>query len=423
MTLQFPKPYDLVVIGGGPAGIMAALSAKKHFPDISVVIIDRSKELGRKIAISGAGRGNITNNNLRLNPEDNYFGDKNFITRVFSKFGFTQITDFFENLGVPLYEEKKTGRGKIFPVIDHAKTVRDMLVDEILHQKIEICYETPLTDIRTESGKWFVQTTKGLVQTKNVILATGGKTYPALGSDGAGLELAKKLGHTIITPVPSAVPLVSKNPLSHYLQGEKMVLEVNSSIGGKSDKSEIGDVMFTQYGLSGPAILDLSRNISVRINRDGKTDTEIQLSFFPKMPPKQVEDILTLRLKQHPEYPVAHCLWGLVTEKIAGGVCGVAKIPKEKIARELTSSEKQLLLSVLTAYKLPISATRSWNEAEFTAGGIDTSEVDPVNLQSRKLNALYFAGEILNVDGAVGGFNLSWAWVSGWVAGQLGLFC
>lgn len=411
--------FDVAIIGGGAAGIMAALSAKFHHPDYSVAILDRTTELGRKFLTSGAGRGNLTNSNLARGPDGFFHGDMHFISSVFNQFGYADIMKFFSGVGVPVYEEKKTNKGKIFPVIDHAKTVRDMLVNMVLEKGITIFCNTPVSAIAKKDEAWHITSDKGDYTCRILIVSAGGKTYPSLGSDGSGYTMAASLGHTIVLPVVSAVPVVSKNLLSHYLQGEKMVMQATAVVGGQDKTTVIGDVMFTQYGFSGPAILDISYDISVRIHREGKLDTAVRLSFFPNTSADSVRTMVEERCRRHPAFPVSHSLWGLLTQKTSGAVCGVADIPKERVSGELTREEIDRLIQTLTGFTAPVTDTRGWNEAEFTAGGVDTAEVDPRSLASKKADGLYFAGEILNVDGQVGGFNLSWAWASGWVAGKI----
>lgn len=411
--------HDVIIIGGGPAGMMAALSVRHHHPDYSVAILDKTHELGRKFLTSGAGRGNLTNVHLQENPAAYFHGDTHLITSVFSQFGYGDIMAFFDELGVPTYEEKKTSRGKIFPEIDHAKTVRDMLVDTLGEHQIEIFCNVMIAALIPSADFWTVETNDGSYAGRFIILTAGGKTYPSLGADGSGYALAAGAGHTIITPVVTAVPIVSKNQLSHFMQGEKMVMEATSIINGVNGATAVGDVMFTQYGFSGPAIFDISHDFSVRINRENKRDTKVKLSFFPKKTADEVKAILDKRLSVHKALPVAHSLWGLFTQKAAGAICAVAGLPKERLSGELSPQEYEKLFGVLTEFTSEVTDTRGWNEGEFTAGGVATDEVDPVSLSSKKAARLFFAGEILNVDGQVGGFNLSWAWSSGWVAGKL----
>ena len=325
---------------------------------------------------------------------------------------------FFEELGVPAYEETKTSRGKIFPVIDNAKTIRDMLVDALTENGIQIFCNKEV-DFLKKGETWSIKIKDEQFYARFVILTAGGKTYPALGADGSGYALVSSLGHTIIPPVVSAVPVVSKNLLSHYMQGEKLIARVTSVIAGVDKTTVIGDVMFTQYGFSGPAIFDVSHDISIRINREGKRDTAVRLSFFPNNTTEEAREIVNCRFQKHASLPVSHALYGLFTSKNAGAICAVSEIPKDRIAKDLTSDEKNRLLTTLTAFVADVTDTRGWNEGEFTAGGVDTDEVNPQTLESKKAKGLYFAGEILNVDGQVGGFNLSWAWSTGFVAGKI----
>ena len=412
----------IVVIGGGPAGIMAAFSAKHHHPEHAVMILDKEAELGRKLCISGSGRGNLTNKNLTKNISSSFYTHHPVVFSVFEQFGYDDIRSFFEMMGIPLYEEEKTKKGKIYPVVDHAKTVRDILVDSLTNAGVIIATHTSVTKLLYKQDEWTIETNNNTYKTDSIIIATGGKSYPALGADGSGYALLFSLGHTIIPPVPTAVPIVSKNQLPHLLQGEKYVMKVDVMIDNKVVQSEIGDVLFTQYGLSGSAILEVSRAISIALHREQKKNIVVRLSFFSDTTIKEVKQELEKRWDTHPERLVSRSLWGMVTTKVANAVCMIAKFPKEKKSEDLTSDERHNVLSILTAYELPVIDTRGWNEAEFTAGGISLDEIDATTLASKKVPHVYFAGEVLNVDGEIGGYNLSWAWASGWVAGKLQSF-
>jgi predicted Rossmann fold flavoprotein len=411
--------YDVVIIGGGPAGVMAALSLKDHYLHLSTLIVDQSFELGRKLLVAGSGRGNITNKNITSKPFDSYHGSRALIESVFADFNYSQISKQFKEFGIPLYEEIKTRKGKIFPVIDHAKTIRNILVDRLFEKNIQIKLNTKVRDIKMVNNKWTIYTEDNEIYSDKVIVTAGGRTYPALGSDGSMLQILTTLGHHIIEPVPSAVPLVGKNELSHLLQGEKITAKVVSVIDGKTVADMTGDVLFTQYGLSGSAILDVSREISIWINRLHHKDAIIMLSLMPELSKTELISQLESRWEQHSTLPVSHLLWGLFTEKVSSAICALAKIPKTMLAKDVNLNERNNIIETISSYEIKITGTRGWNEAEFTAGGIDCDDIDPKTLASKKVPGIYFAGEIIDIDGIIGGYNLSWAWASGWLAGQL----
>jgi predicted Rossmann fold flavoprotein len=422
--------FDLVIVGGGAAGIMAAISAKRHHPELRVVLLDRTFALGRKILICGAGRCNITNVNLNASVAKHYYGaSTEFIQAVFSQFDYERIVEFFNELGVELYVERKTDIGKLFPVTDQARTITSMLEDELSRLGVEVRLLTEVQAI-TKQGEGFAINTNTLAKTgerlaaetinaAKLILSAGGKTYPALGSNGSGYDLARSLGHSLIQPVPSALPLESKNQLSHFLQGVRLDFEVTSIIAGNPVKTRTDEVMFTKYGFSGPAVLNVSREISIRLNREQRQDVELQLNFFPGKNKAEVTELLKQRWAKRPEQALAKSLYGLFPNKVAELIPNLVELSPELVVGRLQPQQIERLAGLLTETRVPIHATRGWNEAEFTAGGVATSEVELGKLESRLQKNLYFCGEILDVDGDVGGFNLSWAWASGFVAGQL----
>lgn len=418
--------YDLIIIGGGAAGMMAAISAKKKHPAFKIAIIDRTFALGRKILVCGAGRCNITNINLNDSIQDHYYGARpEFIQKIFNQFGYQQIVDFFNELGINLYVERKTDIGKLFPTTDQAKTVSELLLDELQTKQVEIMLNTECSTVTKRQDLFLISATNLTTQqtlnlTSNyLIISAGGKTYPALGSNGSGYLLASQLGHKIVEPVPSALPLESKNQLSHLLQGTRVEAEVTSIINHHKIKTRTDEVMFTKYGFSGPAILNVSREISLRINREHLSDCMLMLNLLPGYNKQTARQFLYQRWQKRPAQRVEKSLYGILPNKAAAAICEISQISKDLVVKDLTDQEINRLIDNLTAYQVKITQTRGWNEAEFTAGGVDTEQVDQ-KLKSKLVASLYFAGEILNVDGDVGGFNLSWAWSSGWVAGQLG---
>jgi predicted Rossmann fold flavoprotein len=410
--------FVIVIIGGGAAGIMAAISAKQHHPGSRVVILDQTFALGRKILVSGAGRCNLTNSNLEKSPEKYYnCTNPDFVKKVFDQFGYNKICDFFQDeLGVELTEDKKTKIGKIFPKTNEAKTVVALLVDYLEGLGVEIILSFRCRSVRQVSDKSFEITGNdgNMVRSDKLILACGGKTYPALGSDGSGFALATALGHEIIAPVPVAVPLVAKNLIFHEAQGTKLEAEITAG-----RHKAVGDVLFTKYGLSGSAVLNISRDASVALNRDRKSGFKASLNFFPGKNDSAVKKLFTQRWKKRPAQTVLKSLIGLLPERVAMGILRICEIDAESKIKDISSAKADLLFKTMTDLEIVITDTRGWNEAEFTAGGVNIQEVKSGTLESKIINNLYFCGEILDVDGPIGGYNLSWAWSSGWVAGKI----
>jgi len=417
------KQFDIVIIGGGAAGMVAAISAKTHNPQQNVAIIEKSSELGRKILVSGAGRCNLTNIQLKDKPERFYQGTgKELVENVFSEFGYDQIVNFFENLGVRLAPEKKGEQNKVFPVTQQAKTILLALESELKHQKVEVLLNTEVINIQfNKKENIFRIQIKGApepITAKKMILTTGGQTYPVLGGNGAGYELAKSFGHKIIPPIVSAVPLEAKNALSQALQGVKMELGVELFKKDKKIASKVGDVIFTKYGLSGSAIFELSRLASVEFNRNNVTDLKINLNFYPDKKLSEVKKWYDGMIKARPHKPLIDILRASLPFNLPPVLFKFLEIDLEAEATTVSKSKLDLLLESLVSYEIKITGTRSWDEAEFTAGGVDASEIK-LTLESKKVPGLYFAGEVVDVDGEIGGFNLSWAWSSGFVAGEL----
>ena len=411
--------YDVVIIGGGAAGIMAAISTKINHPEKSVLIIDRTFALGRKILVSGAGRCNLTNINLKDYYQKHFYCDNpKLLDSVFKKFGYKELVKFYDDLGIETYIETKTSIGKVFPITDSAKNIVAILEDEVERLGIDVKLNTEVTDIK-KNNDIFKITTAGdeTLSANKLIISVGGKTYPALGSDGSLYNILKRLGHTIIEPVPAAVPLVSKNRLSQLLQGVKLNLEVTSIIGGKKTKADINDVIFTQYGLSGSAILNISRDISIYINRNKGNDAQVLLNFFSGKNEQSAFEYMNNLWTKRPHQSIKRSLLGILPIKAIDGILEVLGINRGKKVSEFTKAQKFNLVNNLTNYTYEISGTRGWNEAEFTAGGIDINEINNSTLESDIVKNLTFCGEIINCDGDIGGYNISWAFCSGYFAG------
>jgi hypothetical protein len=393
------KPYDVIVIGGGAAGMMAAIIAKRK--GASVLVCEKMPKLGKKLLVTGAGRCNLLNETL----DESFYnpGAQSLVRSALRQFGKDAALAFFKELGLMTCADET---GRIFPVTNQAVSVLKVLEMELERLKVIVELGCEIKSIHAAKDGFEVRAGTGERETgKKVILCAGGKSYPALGADGNGYTLAAAFGHKILLPVPSTVPLIVKDPWCHSLQGQKLRAAVTSRIQGKEIRTVSGELLFTQYGLSGTAILDISDEISIALNRNHETNVSVIADLIPFMTEKELADELSGRLNR-----------GIAREDLAEGL-----LPHKfslVLHEMLKSSDVAAIARSLKHKEFKVVGARGWNEAEFTAGGIPASEVDPVTLESRLQKGLYFAGEILDVQGRRGGYNLAWAWMSGAIAGK-----
>lgn len=389
--------YDVAVIGGGAAGMVSAISARCK--GSSVVICERMPRLGKKLLITGAGRCNLSN--AKIDETHYNAASRSLVKSIFAKFDKDHILDFFRELGLEVYAEDD----RIFPVTNQASSVLQVLEMELerLSIPVELGFEaahiTPLGNGFSLTSKMYKK-----IEAKAIIMAGGGKSYPALGSDGSALKLAEHFGHKVIEPVPAAVPLVVKDRLCHLLQGQKIRANVKVSMHGKVLSESSGELLFTKYGLSGTVALDVSEAISIAINREEKKDVWLSVDMAPFMDTKALKDELCRRSER--KVKSENMLIGILPNRC---VAALADLCKKSRCDTLAEAIKDMRFKVL--------GTRGWNEAEFTAGGLDVQQVKESTLESKLKQNLYFAGEMLDVCGERGGYNLAWAWASGFMAG------
>lgn len=387
-----------VIIGGGAAGIAAAISSKRH--GHSTVICERMPVPGKKILASGNGRCNLLNEDM----DETFYNRPAWplVKSVFSKYGKEKILAFFKELGLETYSEE----GRIFPVTNQSSSVLKVLEMELKRLAIPVEFSFTVDGISYSKGKFLVRQRQGkAIQCEKVIVAGGGMSYPALGSDGSCYVLAEKLGHEIIEPVPAAVPLDVKDRLCHFLQGQKIIARVKAIAGREIIAEAAGDLLFTKYGLSGTAVIDVSEAVSVAVNRDNKKDIYISADMAPFIETTVLEDKIKERIKK-----------GDGLEDLTAGI-----LPNKfgrALKDELDKNSPGEIAKILKNRMFRVLGTRGWNEAEFTSGGVDLKQVDEATLGSKLVKGLHFAGEILDVCGCRGGYNLAWAWASGLVAGE-----
>ena len=399
-----PVCFDVAVVGGGAAGLAAAVSAARA--GRTVALCDRMPRLGKKILITGGGRCNLMNEDL--SPKYYTSTDLDLVDSVLGRFGKKAIRDFFFGLGLEMISED----GRVFPATNQAASVLKVLEIEVrrLGVAAELLFEATAIE-RTGFGFRVEAGPTRKIEACQVILAGGGKAYPALGSNGSGYSLAQKLGHAIIPPVPSAVPLLASDPMCHVLQGQKWRVRAVALIDGNPVETAEGEVLFTQYGLSGTAVLDVSESLSIAHHRQVKKKIALSLDLVPFLSRDALAVELVRRMKA--KWPDTDLTSGLLPEKFA------PLVPNFLAKGELDANQRAIgLASGLKDKRFSVLGTRGWNEAELTSGGVDAREVDPGTLESKHQKGLFFAGEILDVQGRRGGYNLAWAWASGCVAGR-----
>jgi predicted Rossmann fold flavoprotein len=407
-----PERSDIAVVGGGAAGLVAAICGARR--GAAVKVLERLPRAGKKLLATGGGRSNLLNENLAASTFTST--DPGLVASVIDRFGKTEIRTFFEDLGLRLKTEED---GRVYPATNQASSVLKMLELEAgrLGVSIETGFEA--SGLTSSSGGFSVASLDGrTVEARTVILAGGGRSYPALGSNGSCYGLAGRFGHSLVPPVPSAVPLLTKDKMCHFLQGQKLRVRISSLIDGRpGGPTAEGELLFTQYGLSGTAALDVSESLSIAINREGKKDVAVIVDLVPFMS----EDDLAAEFSRREKigWAAKDLGAGLLPEKFALIMPQLIRDAGATYGNVSRAGAARNLAAALKVRKFAVQGTRGWNEAEFTSGGVDAREVKPRTLESKLRRGLYFAGEVLDVQGGRGGYNLAWAWASGFVAGLM----
>ncbi len=418
----------VVVIGGGPAGMMAAITSAKQGND--VILLEKMKSCGRKLLITGKGRCNITSSLPMDKFIENIPENGKFLYSVFKNFTNQDIITLLKENNVNVKEERGN---RIFPLSDRSLDVLQAFENEMKKNNVKIYTETEVKEIKTKDNAVnkviYLNKRSGIVEeilTEKVILATGGKSYPLTGSTGDGYNIAKELGHTITKISGSLVPLISKNEdlqLCQAMQGlslRNISMKIVDEEKNKKIYEDFGELLFTHFGVSGPTILSSSahilryKNVEELLQR-GKIKLQIDLK------PALNEEKLNLRLlrdfEKYKNKQIINSLNELLPKKMIEPVIKKAKIKNEKRINEITKQERENLIHVIKCFEITISGFRPIEEAIITRGGINVKEINPKTMESKLIKGLYFAGEIIDVDAYTGGFNLQIAYSTGYTAG------
>jgi len=439
--MRYPMLTKVAIIGGGAAGMIAAITAARQ--GCKVTIIEKQNKLGRKILSTGNGRCNFTNEVQE--PFCYRSSNPDFPFVVYKKFPFEQTMEFFKELGV----YPKSRKGYIYPHSDQASAVIDTMMIELKRLKVEILLNAYCERITLEGDKnvnrpnqvlgngkdkidsrrkfsIFLSTTgdtgtkinKNPIQADKVILTTGGKAAPKLGSDGSGYALAESFGHHLVPLLPSLVQLKCEEPFYKHLAGIRIDGRVSIHVNGQKIACDTGELQLTNYGISGIPVFQVSGIVA----REFAKGNEVigRLNFMPHLSLEELELLLDQRIANNPEKLMREFLIGLLPKKLSEMIiqlCGIN--PGEKVSHVMTYDSMMLkrLAMQIANFETKIIKTNSFEQAQVCQGGVDTREIYPDTMESLLIPGLYFAGEILDVDGICGGYNLQWAWSSGAVAG------
>jgi predicted Rossmann fold flavoprotein len=401
--------HDILVIGGGAAGIAAAIASTDMGKDTA--IIEGSDRIGKKLLATGNGRCNISN--IDLSPDRYHSENPSFPMNILDRFGYAETADFFSLLGLPLTTLEC---GKVYPMSLQASSVLDIFRLALDERGIPVYLDSKVKEIKTSKEGFKILTTSGEVfECSRLIICCGGKSFPVSGSDGSGFTIAKQFGHRIVRPIPSLVQLKLKYDSLKAVSGVKFDGYATIVTAENECSREFGEILFTDYGISGPPVLQLSRRASFALSKG--IAVRIAIDIMPEMSMPQLEEFLENHLATFSYRSVMNALIGVVNKKLIPVILREAGIRDiHKPCFELTVIEKKKLYGILKSWSFEVYDTNSFKNAQVTAGGVDTKEVDPDTLESKIIPNLYFAGEVLDVDGDCGGFNLQWAWSSGYTA-------
>ena len=399
---------EVIVVGGGAAGMTAAISAAEYGAD--AVLIEKNARLGRKLAITGKGRCNVTNNSDIEAVMNNIPRNPRFMYSSLSRFTPADVMELFEGLGVPL----KTERGKrVFPVSDRAADIVNALERRVHELGVRVIRDE-VRSLNVTDGRCFGVRCRGGEYGGAVILATGGKSYPVTGSDGFGYTLAESVGHTIVPPQPSLSAMVTKQRWVSEAAGLNLRnVGVSLYEGGRRIYEDFGELLFTDYGISGPTVLSASAHIS----SVGHGDCRMVIDLKPALNEKQLDARILRDFAERHGESFGESLGGLLPNGLRGVFPRLLGIASDKRVDEISREERKSLAALLKALPLDVERFRPIDEAIITRGGVSVKEISPQTLESKLCGGLYFAGEIIDVDAYTGGFNLQIAFSTGRAAG------
>lgn len=398
---------DIGIIGGGAAGLMAAIAAAENGAQ-SVTVFESNVRCGTKILMSGGSRCNVTNKSV--SASDFHGGSRNVIKNILRSFTETDTLNFFKRLGVELKEE---GNGKIFPVDNKATTILNALIRRCNQLNINIRLQTKITSVEKNADLYLLRSGSENFSCRKVILTTGGKSYPSTGSDGTGYGFAARFGHTVIEPFPALTPILLNEPEFCALSGITIPATLSLFHHDKKLPDISGSTLITHFGLSGPAALNISREIE-RLNND----ITLKINFIPELNYEKLSVLLKSAKNDHPEKNVISIFREFLPAALNKFIFDKSGISSETRFNTLRKDQIKELCRNYTEHTLRCAGVKGFKQAEVTAGGVPLDEIKYQTMESKKQAGLYLAGEILDADGLIGGYNFQWAWSTGYIAGR-----
>lgn len=411
--------FDLIIVGGGPAGMLAAVAASEF--DLSIALLEKGPKLGRKMLITGGGRCNLTNIGDLEHFIKNIPGNGKFMYSAFSSFFNQDLLNLLKKLGV---ETKVEEKGKVYPVSDKAQTVVDALEGYLRSKGVKIFFANPVEKLIVEDGQCLgVQLENGKkILAASTILATGGVSFPHTGSSGDGYRMAKEVGHSITDLFPAAVSLVCLDPYiqNRGLQGLSLT-DVSINVydnKGKKIVEENGDIIFTHFGLSGPGALRVSRYIALSQRKSQAEYLKGSIDLWPQKKLGEIEKELKELLQQNSKKSLRNILKDYLPDRLALLCLEILHLPEELQGSQINKEQTKQISEFIKAIPLTIGGTRHLKEATVTGGGVKVKEVNAKTMSSKLLEGLFLAGEVLDIDAQTGGYNLQCAFSSGYLAGR-----
>lgn len=404
--IRMNSNYDIAIVGGGASGMLAAIAAASQKK--SVILLEHNDKLGKKILQTGNGRCNLTNYKM----DSNCYGKEHaeYAMQVIADFNVEKVIHLFGHMGLLMHDRN----GYVYPLADQATQVNDVLNAELKRNQVKVMLETNVEKIMQDNNMFVLVTNNGKIRASKAILATGSMAYPKSGSDGSGYRIAKELGHKIVMPLPALTALEDDSKYHKMISGVRIDADIHLCIDGKEVIAERGELQLTDYGLSGIPIFQISRYAVKALSQ--KKNVSCRVDFLPSMEQKALQQFLHDK-KARGASNIAELFNGMVNKKIMDMLLKKVGLDGNGLVNQLTNKQLILMVEAMKNYEVHITGYKGFDYGQVCQGGISLKEINPYTMESTVIPGLYICGELADVDGICGGYNLQWAWSSGYKAG------